>query len=1099
MRFLGCILLVLVLLTGLVSLAQQPTVKVAVVLPSEEVAEKAALQSFFSRFPTLEPIFMTPYQMADLAKAPSFPVVWVHQSITDQPVSNFFDGDAINFLKRLIFSGQRLLITQEAMPLIGLLGLDEVNPQVQTAEARDEGYGRKRGLHANRVHPLFEGLGGGSFVFSPLTDTVVRRWGYFGDCKPMRGKVVAVDWAYIRMKETERLALAFDTPNGSEVLCIGAYCAFRVPNQHQPQLDRMLANGLFFLARQSHDDEMYWPRKPFELNRLSDSVDNVLFAFPKPLSFPMVEPVVSKASSDEYAGLAGERVAVFTNERSGIEEVWIHPFMALRDYRIGFEAGDSVRWLSASWFQSDAVSIRREYATDGLKLTESLIAHPSSPLMIAHYDFHNAQDLNLVVEFSSNLRLMWPYSPDAIGGIHAKLSADNQLVRMASADGQSAIMAGVNVPAKASISTDSARKQMNIRFRVKMSKPGSVDFILAGASGKAEGVDSVFRPSALEPENVAVAAYNSFSSKCSQWMTIESPDTLFNRMVHQTMNGTDRFFASTPEIGASFLAGYASTAHGWDGEQAINGRPGYAWYFGRDAQWSAMAVLAYGDFGKVKKVLQTFVNHQDVNGKIYHELTTSGATHYDAADATPLFVVLAGRYLLQSGDLETISAIWPSLRRAIDFCYSTDSDSDLLIENTGVGHGWVEGGHLFGGKTTLYLASCWAEALRMAAIMAHETGHLDDASRYQGDHEVVLRQLKHRFTHNSGKWLNHSLKTDNGFIEDETIMQAIPLLFQQIDSLLIDKILRRFSSTSFSSDWGTRIVPKESPRFNPRGYHTGSVWPLYTGWTALAEYASGFPLQGFQHVWNNLWITQFWGQGMIEEVMHGTEFRPSGVCAHQCWSHSLTIQAIIEGLAGFHPDVLRHTVTLKPALPPHWNYLTVRKMRVGHSQLDMQIERQEATFTYRFQKIGTDSLKIDFRPVIAPGAKIRSVKVNGHPVKLSAMNDLVIVDKLLVVIEFEGLVELLPLEARPLPGQQSNGIRVIGQAIENQFLVVDAECYPGQIYELVIRHSADFQPECEGAVMTARDGEFSRWRVDLPSSADSNGKPQKVKLHFLLP
>ena len=45
-----------------------------------------------------------------------------------------------------------------------------------------------------------------------------------------------------------------------------------------------------------------------------------------------------------------------------------------------------------------------------------------------------------------------------------------------------------------------------------------------------------------------------------------------------------------------------------------------------------------------------------------------------------------------------------------------------MIDNLLVGHGWVEGGHLYGGKTTLYLASVWAEALKQAAYMAELLG-----------------------------------------------------------------------------------------------------------------------------------------------------------------------------------------------------------------------------------------------------------------------------------------------------------------------------------------------------------------------------------------
>ena len=48
------------------------------------------------------------------------------------------------------------------------------------------------------------------------------------------------------------------------------------------------------------------------------------------------------------------------------------------------------------------------------------------------------------------------------------------------------------------------------------------------------------------------------------------------------------------------------------------------------------ALLHTGDFEKVRSMLYTFIRFQDLNGKIFHELATSGVVHFDASDATSL-------------------------------------------------------------------------------------------------------------------------------------------------------------------------------------------------------------------------------------------------------------------------------------------------------------------------------------------------------------------------------------------------------------------------------------------------------------------------------
>ena len=94
----------------------------------------------------------------------------------------------------------------------------------------------------------------------------------------------------------------------------------------------------------------------------------------------------------------------------------------------------------------------------------------------------------------------------------------------------------------------------------------------------------------------------------------------------------------------------------------------------------------------MRKQLELYQKFQDHTGKIYHELMTSGVVHFDASDSTPLYVILAGHYARASGDVAFVRKSWPSLKRAMDFMYSTDTDGDGLIENTDVGHGWMEPG-----------------------------------------------------------------------------------------------------------------------------------------------------------------------------------------------------------------------------------------------------------------------------------------------------------------------------------------------------------------------------------------------------------------------
>src|SRR5262249_34845135 len=213
-----------------------------------------------------------------------------------------------------------------------------------------------------------------------------------------------------------------------------------------------------------------------------------------------------------------------------------------------------------------------------------------------------------------------------------------------------------------------------------------------------------------------------------------------NRAFEWAKARLDSFFMETPGVGRSLVAGYAASRPGWR-----DGRPGYAWYFGRDACWTAIALLAAGDYASSRLVLRFLGTTQDVSGKVIHECTASGLAHYDAADSTPLYLLLAARYAAWTGDLVFLEERWAEIERALNFCRESDRDGDGLIENTGVGHGWIELGPLSGAHVTLYLASIWAAALAGLEPVARRLGRGTLADELARDSERARTQIAKRF------------------------------------------------------------------------------------------------------------------------------------------------------------------------------------------------------------------------------------------------------------------------------------------------------------------------------------------------------------------
>jgi glycogen debranching enzyme len=157
-------------------------------------------------------------------------------------------------------------------------------------------------------------------------------------------------------------------------------------------------------------------------------------------------------------------------------------------------------------------------------------------------------------------------------------------------------------------------------------------------------------------------------------------------------------------------------------------RPGFGWFFGGDAAINSFAMTGVGLAPLVREgVLQFFAKYQRADGKITHEIS-QGAGHVDwfsypypfyHGDTTPFWILAAGEYWQQTGDTETIRALWPNLKRAFEWSRATDVDGDGLMENPSAGAGALEVGDLqIGILSDVYLSGVWVSSLDRLARMA---------------------------------------------------------------------------------------------------------------------------------------------------------------------------------------------------------------------------------------------------------------------------------------------------------------------------------------------------------------------------------------------
>ncbi|UCC81513.1 MAG: hypothetical protein JSW46_10880 [Gemmatimonadota bacterium] len=792
-------------------------------------------------------------------------------------------------------AGGGLVATLAAAGLPVQVGWEKVGPDEATdapwAEEPDDelaaGFSaapRIRGLQSFRGHPLFEGLGSGCYTWAPQEGERLVRYGYTGDRWPKSGRIVAVQKAYIQVNPERRLAWEYTVGDGWAV-CIGAYVYFAARDRpYSLHLDRLLRNAFDRVAPNGHQVRIIggvW--RPPSLGVEQD--DRV--PLPPDLgpgadhAFARADDLgLEREATDAEYTLAGERALLVGSERVGHGEIWFHPVRAASRWGLhpGWEAdperSNHRSKVVATHFRIAPGLIERHLDVDERAVVERTTLAPDEPGLLVELSLEDAgvEPLDLTWTLESDLRLAWPYPSTAAGRLRYSKAAG-----ALGLEAETGEWLGLRIdpaPPFLLVENLSDDERSSCRIRAELELRGPTRILLLGAGREEEP------PSAVDLAGWPERRATERRRQREECFVLESGDRELVEAVEWAKWRLSTYRVRVPELGTSLVAGYGRSRPGAFGD----GRPGYAWFFGRDACWTGMACLAAGQHETVREVLEFLGRHQDVAGKILHECTTSGVVHYDAADATPLYLLLAARYLAASGDGATLRREWPHVQSAFEFCLSTDRDGDGLIENTNVGHGWVEFGRLGGHHVSFYLAGVWVAALTELEVAARALGELDFADELAYRAAAARASLELSFFDPlEGRYANGRLP-DGSLDMAETIITAVPLALGAVRAERCERWLDRVATEDFTVPWGVRLVPRSDPEYDPAGYHVGSAWPLYSGWVSLAELRAGRTEAARRHWEAALRLYRTGSLGAWPEALHGDEPRSIGVTTDQAWS-----------------------------------------------------------------------------------------------------------------------------------------------------------------------------------------------------------------------
>ena len=399
---------------------------------------------------------------------------------------------------------------------------------------------------------------------------------------------------------------------------------------------------------------------------------------------------------------------------------------------------------------------------------------------------------------------------------------------------------------------------------------------------------------------------------------------------------------------------------------------GVPWFntpFGRDGIITALEVLwVQPDLAKnVLKFLadwqaQDLSDRNDAEpGKILHEaregeMADTGEIpfkrYYGTVDATPLFIILAGKYYKRTGDLTFIKSIWPSVLCALKWVDEYgDRDQDLFVEyqfknpDALTNQGWKDSVdsimHEDGTLAKSPIALCEVQgyvyqAKLLASKMAAALDDPDLSKKMAKEAATLKERFNDIFWDNrlncfvlalDGKKEKCSVHASNaghalytGIADNEKAMQTMQTLM----------------SEKMFSHWGIRTLATDAVKYNPMSYHNGSIWPHDNALIAM-----GFARYGFKsavmRVFNGLFeATTFIDLHRLPELFCGLKKRngegPTAypvACSPQAWAVG-SVFLLLEALLGMEIDVQKKQIIFHNSLLPE----KVHQIHIQHLSLD---------------------------------------------------------------------------------------------------------------------------------------------------------------------
>ena len=393
------------------------------------------------------------------------------------------------------------------------------------------------------------------------------------------------------------------------------------------------------------------------------------------------------------------------------------------------------------------------------------------------------------------------------------------------------------------------------------------------------------------------------------------------------------------------LAGYRSLP--------AAGLPWFMTMFGRDSILTSLQALPYTS-ELAATTLQALGDWQGTRvddfrdedpGRILHEMRYGElpafeerphSPYYGSADATPLYIVLLDEYERWTGDRRLVHDLEYEARAALNWI---DEYADLMgngyisyqrrnektgLENQCWKDSWdsisYRDGRLAGfPRATCELQGYAYDAKIRAARLAREVWKDPE---FASELEKQAADLKRRF--NRDFWIADreyfALALDSNGEQVDVLSSNIGHLLWSgiVEKSKAKAVARHLLGPRLFSGWGVRTLAEGEGRYNPIGYHVGTVWPFDNSFIAWGLRRYGFKEEAARIAAGILAAADYF-DGRLPEAFGGYErsltrypVQYPTACSPQAWSTGAPL-LLLRTMLGLEP--VGDLLVVDPALP----------------------------------------------------------------------------------------------------------------------------------------------------------------------------------------